>query len=97
MSVELEELRRYEVRLQEVIDGFPSQGVRIPALEGIPPVSQATELQQVINELVQARSELRVLQDRYSDDFPPVQEVLTRIATLEGSTIPRVANSLVRE
>jgi capsular exopolysaccharide synthesis family protein len=97
MKVDVEQLRRDRARLQEVIDAFPTTGVRIEAIEVIPAAAQSTELRVVLNELVEARSELRALRERYADDYPPVQDALGRIETLEQRTIPQLAQGIVAQ
>ena len=97
MKVEVEQIRRDRLRLQEVLRALPESGVRIETLEVIPAAAQSSELRVTLDELVQARSELRTLRDRYSDDYPPVQELLTRIGTLERGAIPRIVNGIMSE
>ncbi|MDH5761328.1 MAG: polysaccharide biosynthesis tyrosine autokinase, partial [Gemmatimonadota bacterium] len=48
-------------------------------------------------ELVDARAGLRALRDRYSDEYPPVQDVLTRIASLEGVAVPQGLDRVLGE
>lgn len=98
MKVELEQLRRDRQRMRELLSEMESSGeVRIPALEAIPAASGNRELQGVLTELVTARSQLRVLRDRYSDEYPPIQELLTRIETLEQETVPRLVRGILNE
>jgi len=97
MKVDLEQLRRDRQRLQAIVDSLPQSGVRIEALEGIPAVAASVELRPILDELVNNRSQLRVLRDRYSDDYPPIQELLTRIRTIETQAIPRVVSGILAE
>lgn len=97
MQVELETIRRDRERLADVVAAFDSEGVRIEALEAIPSVATSTEMAVVLQELVQARSELRALRERYSDDFPPVQAAQARIETLETETIPGLARGILQQ
>jgi capsular exopolysaccharide synthesis family protein len=46
---------------------------------------------------VEARSALRALSDRYSTDYPPVQEILTQIESIEQNAIPRVVRGIIEE
>ena len=95
MKVELDEVRRDRQRMQQVVDEISQSGVRIEALEAIPAAASSSELRGLLTELVAARAQVRALRDRYSDDFPPVQELLTRIGTLEAETIPFVARGIL--
>lgn len=97
MRVEVEQLQRDQARLQEIIGDFGSGDVRIEALEVIPAASTSSELRRILDELVEARSELRVLRDRYADDYPPIQALLTQVETIEEQAIPRVVQGIMRE
>ncbi|MEX0837109.1 MAG: hypothetical protein WD101_02165, partial [Gemmatimonadota bacterium] len=97
MQVELETIRRDRERLADVVASFDTEGVRIEALETIPSVGQSSEMSVVLQELVQARSELRALRERYSDDFAPVQDLRERIRTLETQTVPQLARGILQE
>jgi len=97
MRVDLEQIQRDRQRLQGIVDSLPSTGIRIEALEGIPAVSSSVELRPIFEELVNDRSQLRVLRDRYSDDYPPIQELLTRTRTIESEAIPRVLRGILTE
>ena len=95
--VEVEALRRDRTRLASALANFSNGGVRIETLEVIPSAANSSELRQILDELVEARSELRVLQDRYADDYPPIQDLLVRIGTIESRAIPRVVQGIIDE
>ena len=95
--VEVEQLRRDRARLQAALESFDNGPVRIEALEIIPAAAGSSELRRILDELVSARSELRVLQDRYSDDYPPIQDLLVQIETIESRSIPRVVRGIISE
>lgn len=97
MQIELETVRRDRQRLAEVIESFDQSGVRIEAFEAIPYAMSSSELQALMAELVEARSQLRVLRERYSDEFPPVQEAIQQIETIEDESIPRVARGILEQ
>jgi len=52
---------------------------RIEVLQVIPAARASSELSALVSDLVTARAELRVLRDRYADDYPPIQDVLREI------------------
>lgn len=97
MRVELEQIRRDMARLQAVRDGFGNGPVQVEALEVIPAAAGSSELRRILDELVQARSELRAYRDRYADDYPPVQDLLVRIGTLEERAIPQVVDGVLEQ
>lgn len=98
MSLELDDKRRDRDRLRSALQSFEDAGeVRIEALEVIPSARESSELRRILDDLVDARSELRVLRDRYSDDYPPVQELLSQIRSIEQQSIPRVVTGVIEQ
>ena len=98
MRIDLEQLRRDRDRLQAALDEIASTGeVRIETLELIPAASGSSELRRILDDLVNARSELRVLRARYSDDYPPVQDLLVQVQSIEQNAIPRVVRGIIAE
>lgn len=97
MRVEIEQIRRDRARLQRVREGFANGPIPIEALEVIPAAAGSSELRRTLDELVQARSELRVYRDRYADDYPPIQDLLVRIETLERRSIPPVVDGILEQ
>jgi len=98
LRVQLEQIRRDHDRLREVLADFQGSGdVRIEALEVIPAAVASSELRRILDELVNARSELRSLLDHYSTDYPPVQSVLGQIETIESEALPRVVGRIISE
>lgn len=96
MKVQAEQLRRDRQQLEALRDEFGTGEVRIEALEVIPAAAGSSELRQILTDLVETRSELRTLSDRYSNDYAPIQDLLVHIETIEGEAIPRVVNGLIR-
>jgi capsular exopolysaccharide synthesis family protein len=97
MKVEVEELRRDRARLQAIVDDFGTAPIRIEALEVIGAAAQSSELRRILDELVDLRSEIRVLRDGYTDDYPPIQDLLTQIESLEEGAIPRVVTGILED
>ncbi len=98
MRVELEEIRRDRARLQAALDQIAATGeVRIETLELIPAAGRSSELLRILADLVDARSELRALTDRYSSEYPAVRDVLTQIQSIEQDAIPRVVRGIIAE
>ncbi|MGB1778481.1 MAG: GumC family protein [Longimicrobiales bacterium] len=98
MKVQVEQLRRDRARLEGAAQSFATEGaVRIEALEVIPAAAGSSELRVILDELVQARSQLRVLRQRYADDYTPIQDILAQIDNIETDAIPRVVNGIVSD
>ncbi|MEQ9399177.1 MAG: polysaccharide biosynthesis tyrosine autokinase [Longimicrobiales bacterium] len=97
MQTDLEAVRRDRDRLAGIFQALPDTSIPVETLEAIPAASGSRELQQVLDELVDLRAELRVYRDRYSDQYPPIQEILTRIGTIQTETVPRVLRGLIQE
>jgi capsular exopolysaccharide synthesis family protein len=96
MSVELDEVNRSRARLRRALDESEEAGeISIESLEVIPAARESSELQRILDDLVTARSQLRVYRNRYSDDYQPVQELLRQIETMEGRAIPRVVEGII--
>jgi len=97
MKVDLEQTRHDRQQLQRAVDSLSQGPIRIESLEMVPEVNNSAELKQALAELVTLRAQLRTLRNDYTDDYPPVQDLLKRIATIEHQTVPRMANALVTE
>lgn len=98
MKVQVEQLRRDRARLEATVNSFQSEGsVRIESLEVIPAAASSSELRVILNELVEARSQLRVLRQRYEDDYSPIQDLLAQVANIESDAIPRVVNGIIAD
>ena len=95
MRVQLDVLRWDRQRLRALAEESRAGNVRIEALEVVPSAANSSELRILLDALVQARSELRVLRDRYSDDYPPIQNLLATISSLETGAIPRVVSGIL--
>ena len=96
-KVEVEQLRHDRSRLEAALRGFANGPVRIEALEVIPAAAGSPELRRILHELAEARSELRALRHRYADDYPPIQDLLGRLLTIETRAIPRVVQGIINE
>lgn len=97
MRVRVEQISQDRDRLVEIQQEIAQGQVRIEALELVPAAANSSELRNILDELVEARSQLRVLRDRYSDDYPPIQDWLTNIESIETEAIPRVVSGIVSE
>ncbi len=97
MKVDLEQTRHDREQLRRAVDSLSQGSVRIESLEAVPEVNNSSELKQALDELVQLRSQLRALRNNFTDEYPPIQDLLKRIATLEHQSIPRMTSALITE
>jgi capsular exopolysaccharide synthesis family protein len=96
MQVELEQIRRDRDAVQRALDHPPSEPLSIEALQAVGAV-QKSELMLALNELTQKRATLRALRYQYSDDYPGVDKLAGEIKTLEGTTIPKLADRVLAD
>ncbi|MFW6010858.1 MAG: GumC family protein, partial [Gemmatimonadota bacterium] len=97
MQVERDELRRDRERLESVLEAQPDSGIQVEALELVPSVESSSQLQESLDDLVEARTERRVLRLRYTEEHPPVQDLTERIRRLEQETIPSQVREVIEQ
>lgn len=97
MQMDLEAVRRDRDRIMSILETLPDSAVPVASLEAIPAAARSRELEQVLSELVALRADLRLYRETYSDEYPPIQSVLSRIATISGDAVPRILTGLVQE
>ena len=72
-----------------------SAGLSPDALAVVGSAQTNPDLAAALTELTSKRANLRALQYRYSDEYPPVQRLVGEIGTLERQTIPTLARGLL--
>ncbi|MBT8395458.1 MAG: polysaccharide biosynthesis tyrosine autokinase, partial [Gemmatimonadetes bacterium] len=92
-----EELKRHRRRLASALEQARTSGVRVEVFEMIPPVQASTPLMGALSQLNEARAELRVLRERYTDEYGPVADLIGRVEGLEQVTIPALGETLLAE
>jgi capsular exopolysaccharide synthesis family protein len=97
LRLEYEDFTRDRERLENALAETRSGNVRVNSYEMIPRVRESSELMATLGQLTETRAELRVLQERYTDEYGPVADLLLRIQNLEQVTIPDLAQSLLGE
>ncbi len=97
MKVDLEQTRHDRSQLQRALDSLSSGDLSIESFEAVPEVGTSSELSKTLDELVGLRAQLRTLRNDFTDDYPPVQDLLRRIGTIERETVPRMAAALIAE
>ncbi len=95
MRVEREQARTDRESIERVLRQVQRGELTIDALAAIPAVQGSQELIGALNLRMERRAELRALQQRYTEDYPPVQRLLQEITRLEQNSIPQLAGALV--
>ncbi|MBC7897242.1 MAG: polysaccharide biosynthesis tyrosine autokinase, partial [Cytophagaceae bacterium] len=99
----LEATRRDRDQLERIIGEASARGGKISgeALRGAPALlasgETGKELATAVNDLGVRQSNLRILRERYTDEYADVKKELAAINTLETEIIPGVANRLLAE
>lgn len=94
MKVAREDLRRDRQALERIAGQTASGQIGYDALAVVPAVQQNPELMQLLAERTAKRAELRALQSRYTDEHPPVRQLIEDLAAAEGTAIPRAVRQL---
>ena len=97
MKVQAETIGRDISSLEAIAERLGDGPVPIEALEVIPPAASSSELRKILDELVSARSELRAFEERYQPDYPPIQDLMARIRTIENESIPRLVDAIIAQ
>src|SRR5690606_21903824 len=76
-----------------------SQGgeITIDALTMIPAVQSSPELSAALETRMTKRAELRALQQRYTDEYPPIRDLQAEVDRIERQTIPTLARQLATQ
>ncbi len=95
MRVQAEQLRRDRDAIRRALSD--PKGVEPEAFQSIGSVQQSAQLSGALNELNKKRADLRALQYQYTEEYPPLRQLAGEIRTLEETTIPRLARTLMSE
>ena len=95
LQLERDQVRRDRESLVHAIAQARDSGLSTTELEAIWPVLHSADLTQALKELVSKQADLRALQYRYADAYPPVQRLTAEIQSLERQTIPALAEPLL--
>jgi capsular exopolysaccharide synthesis family protein len=98
MRVDLDQLQRDKARLEAAVTEMASSG-RIPveSLELIPAVRESSQLTAAMTSLAEARAELAVLLEEYTEEYQPVKDMRDRVETLERVSIPSLTRTLLAQ
>jgi capsular exopolysaccharide synthesis family protein len=95
MRVTLEQIRESQDVLRRAISG--QDGPVVEALASVGAVQQSAELQRALDDLTEARADLRALESRYTAEHQAVVRARNVVSTLEDRTIPGLVNALLAE
>jgi capsular exopolysaccharide synthesis family protein len=87
-KVRVDSLRREREALQTAMQQFRDGSGSTDGFLAIPSVGRTKQLGGAIEELAEAEANLRVLRQRFTDEYKPVKELQDRIAMLRTQTIP---------
>ena len=93
LQFELEQVRRDEAAIRRALAGEEAAG--LGALEVVPSARETGELNLALQALATRRAERRALLHQYTDEHPLVQKVSGEIASLESTTLPRLAQGVL--
>ncbi|HKV76469.1 MAG TPA: polysaccharide biosynthesis tyrosine autokinase [Gemmatimonadales bacterium] len=96
-KMELEALRNDRKGLEDVLAKTQAGELAVDAFQTIPAVRTAPDLSKALTELSDAEAELRALQNRYTDEYKPVQDLKARIQRLRQEIIPAYAGALIAQ
>ncbi|HYS21689.1 MAG TPA: GNVR domain-containing protein [Gemmatimonadales bacterium] len=97
LKLEQDRLRRDQQAIEQALSQLRDSSGSVEGLVYVDAVQHSAELSQTLRELTTKRAELRALRYRYTDDYPTVRRLTGEIQTLEGQTIPTLAQALLAE
>lgn len=90
-------LRRDRAALTTALQSFQSGNTSTDALRTISSVSRAPELSRALGELSDAEANLRVMRQKFTDEYRLVREGQARVDTLRNVVIPRMVGQLAQQ
>jgi capsular exopolysaccharide synthesis family protein len=96
-KVQADLLRRDREALNTAMGQFQSGTTSSDAFRTIPSAQSAPELSKALGELSDAEASLRVMRQRFTDEYKPVGDLQARIANLRQVVIPGLVSQLTRQ
>lgn len=90
-------LRRDRSALTTALQNFQSGNTSTDALRTISSVSRAPELSRALGELSDAEANLRVMRQKFTDEYRLVREGQARVDTLRSVVIPKMVAQLAQQ
>jgi polysaccharide biosynthesis transport protein len=96
MRIAREQQRGDRLAIERALAQAGREEISVDALSAIPAVQASAELVQALEQRTARRADLRALEQRYTDDYPPLRRLRDEIAVLERRTIPQLGQDLIR-
>jgi capsular exopolysaccharide synthesis family protein len=93
-KVEVDSLARERQAIQTALAQFEAGTTSADAFRSIPSVVHATELNRALAELSDAEAQLRVMKQKFTDEYRPVKDLQERVTTGRTKMIPTLARQL---
>ena len=93
-KVRIDELGKEREALLGALDRFQNGSASVDAFLTIPSAQNAKDLNRSLEELSEAEANLRVMRQRFTDEYKPVRDLQERVSTLREVTIPRQVTQL---
>jgi succinoglycan biosynthesis transport protein ExoP len=93
LKVQREQLRQDREAIERVLREAATTPSALDGLNGIPAVVASSELGVALGQRTAKRTELRAIQQRYTEAYAPVRALLSAVDTLEQQTIPQLARA----
>lgn len=94
LTSERDQIARDRREIQRIVGQAGSAGLSLHALEAIPSVQGSSAVPSALGALSERQAELRAMEERYTDEYPPLQRVRREVREMETQTIPNVASRL---
>ncbi|MEO8560565.1 MAG: polysaccharide biosynthesis tyrosine autokinase [bacterium] len=94
---EFDAIRRDREALAKALTAGPGTADAVAAIPNLAALPGAKNLEQAQSELLVAQADLRTKQAIYTDEHAQVKAALKKVADLRDQTIPRMAQSLLRQ
>ncbi len=95
--IRLDSIARDREALSSAMGQFSSGSASTDAFRTIPAVRGAPELSRALDSLSSAEASLRVMRQRFTDEYKPVKELEEKISGLRGALIPGLVGQLTRQ
>ena len=92
-----DQAHRDRLALTRLLDESKGGGITADGLLPIGAVKDDENLRNTLKELTAKQADLRALQYKYEDQYPPIQRLLEDIRTIEQETLPEMVRSLVQQ
>jgi capsular exopolysaccharide synthesis family protein len=97
LRLQLDQLSRDRRRLEAAVARIDTDGLQVEAFEMIEPVQRSTPIMGALSRYTDTEATIAALRETYFDDYGPLADQIQVAQTLEQTTIPAYAESLLEE